>query len=455
MKKIVISLIALFLFAGPGCNYIDTDLNIDPSNPSDAPPNLLLPAAELQVAYILGGDYGRFCSVWTQHHAGIDRQQAGFDKYLIGESDLDNAWNSMYASAMQTLNDIVSKTSAESPYYSGTARVLMAYCLGNTTDMFGDVPFSEAFNGSDGNFTPKYDSQEQVYAAIIGLLDQAVTDLSAASSALKPAGDDLIYGGSTASWIKAANALKARYELHKSARNGASAFSAALAAIDAGAMEANGDDMEFAFTGGAQANPWYQFLTQRQGDLAMGGFFIDLLKNNNDPRLPVLATTNDAGEYVGSYAGQALSASETSDPTAALTGDTAPVLFMTYAETKFIEAEAALQTGNTARAQTAFEAAVTANLAKLGVDDPDFVAAATADLSLNNILTQKYIALYTNPESYVDFRRTGIPNLPVAIGAAGPNIPVRFPYAQSEEQLNSANVPSINIFSDKVWWDAN
>lgn len=453
MKQISLIILSLFFLFGAGCNYVDTDLNIDPNNPSSASPDLLLPAAELQIAYTMGGDYGRHTSVWTQHHAGIDRQQAGFDKYLIGESDMDNAWTTMYAGAMQNLRIIIEQTNEVSPHYAGIARILMAYSLGATTDLFGNIPYSEALKGSGGNFTPAFDSQESVYASIITLLDEAIANFDA-ESAMTPGDDDLIYGGDTDLWSKAAKTLKARYQLHKSALGSTAAYTAALEALN-GAFADNADNMQFAFLGGSQANPWSQFLTQRQGDLAMGGFFIDLLKASSDPRLEVLATTNDAGEYVGSGAGQQLSASETSDPSDALAGASAPVMLLTYAEAKFIEAEAALGTGNNARAQSAFEAAVAASLGQLGITDADFVAAATADLTMENILTQKYIALYTQTEGYVDYRRTGYPALPLAIDAAGPNIPVRFPYPQSERQLNSANCPSVNVFTDKLWWDAN
>ncbi|MPN30260.1 hypothetical protein SDC9_177723 [bioreactor metagenome] len=54
-------------------------------------------------------------------------------------------------------------------------------------------------------------------------------------------------------------------------------------------------------------------------------------------------------------------------------------------------------------------------------------------------------------EAYNDYRRTGIPTMRnpqnTVVGFVN-----RFPYALSETSSNSANVPQINIYKDKVWW---
>jgi len=90
----------------------------------------------------------------------------------------------------------------------------MAYLLGITTDHWGDIPYSDAFKGYESDFTPEYDTQEEIYTTIFTLLSEAVTDLNATESLFSPDTEDLIYGGDLDKWIKASYALKARFSLH-------------------------------------------------------------------------------------------------------------------------------------------------------------------------------------------------------------------------------------------------
>ena len=111
-----------------------------------------------------------------------------------------------------------------------------------------------------------------------------------------------------------------------------------------------------------------------------------------------------------------------------------------------------------AEAHAAFVAAVKASLARTGVSDADataFMAQANVDpgataLTLENIMTQKYVAMYTQCESWTDWRRTGFPAL---TAVRGNEVPRRFPYPQSERLYNTRNMPAgLTIFS-RVWWD--
>jgi hypothetical protein len=101
------------------------------------------------------------------------------------------------------------------PAYVGIAKTLMAYNLGIATVNWENVPYSQA---DQKNFTPDYDTQEQIYATIQKLLDEAITEL-AKNTGTKPAADDLIYNGDTAKWTRLAYSLKARYAMHLSNKN--------------------------------------------------------------------------------------------------------------------------------------------------------------------------------------------------------------------------------------------
>lgn len=444
--------VVLALFAG-SCNFIDSDLNIDPNNPGDVSINLLLPQAQASWSYVQGGDLGRYVSCWTQHHSGQERQHQAIEVYNMFESDVNNAWNGIYASSLKDLSIIMEKAEeSNSPHYAGIAKVMTAMIIGNTVDYFGDVPFSDALKGAD-QLKPSYDSGADIYSGIQNMLTEAIADLEAPASTFKPnASSDLVFGGNTAKWVAFARTLKARYLLHLSKIDGG-AYGKALAELD-GAIASNDGNAVFEFgSAETEANPWAQFEGQR-GDVVMGKFFIDLLNNSNDPRLPLFATANGDGAYVGAGAGVFGDVSSISRFGSYFASNESPVPFATYAEAKFIEAEAAFGTGDKDRAAQAFNDAVAASLEQFGVTDPDFLAAQAADaasISLEKIMTQKYVAMYSTLEPFTDWRRTGLPNLQPASGQQ--EIARRYPYPQDERVYNAPNyVSGVTVF-DRVFWD--
>ncbi len=456
MKKIIFSLATAFvLLAMPACNFLDYDLNTDPNNPADVSMKQLLPSAEVSYAYILGGDMGRYVSIWSQHHMGFDRQHLAFDVYQVTESDVNNSWNNFYTTTLSNLQIIRDKAAeTNSPYYAGVAKVMTAITVGNMVDMWDDIPYSQAVKGERA-IQPAYDKSSDIYTNIIKLLDEAIVDLGNPVSTFKPGSEDVIYGGSTAKWIKLARAVKARLQLHLSKIDN-NAYATVLATLGGGTLAANTDNAIVTFGDAATANnPWFQFEDQR-GDVVMGGFFIDLLNTLNDPRRASFATPVASGAYVGAHAGVPSEGPDASRFGPFYMSPNSPVPLMTYAEVKFMEAEAALPTDK-ARAAAAHNAAVKASLAMHNASDAAYEAAnaseTDATITLEKIMTQKYIALYTSIEPFSDWRRTGLPNLQPAVGETA--IARRWPVAQDERVYNNANAqPYLNktVF-DRVFWD--
>lgn len=453
MKKIY-RIIAVFLVLSVGsCNFIDSELNVDPNNPLDVSMNLLLPHTQVSLGYILGGDFGRYISCWTQHHSGVERQHTAVEVYAIREADVNNAWGGIYATTMKDLDIIMQKAEeTNSPHYAGVAKILMAQSIGTVVDLFDAVPFSDAFRGAEQT-RPTYDTGEEIYAAIQAMLTEAIADLQAATSTLSPGSSDLVFGGDRAKWIAYANTLKARYWLHLSEVNGA-AYQNALQAIDAGAIAANSGNAMVTFGAAAtEANPWFQFEDQR-GDVVMGKFFLDLMNGINDPRRPYFASPNQDGAYVGPPAGVPDNSPAVSRFGPFYCSSASPLPLATFTEAKFIEAEAAFPTDKV-RAAAAHNAAIAASLEMLGIDDPAFLADQAAEtentITLEKILTHKYIALYTTQEPFVDWRRKGIPDLQPAAGTT--EIARRFPYPQDERVYNGDNyISNVTVF-DRVFWD--
>ncbi len=449
--KLISGLLCLALTAMLGsCDkWIDSSINTDPNNLTTASLKVILPTAEAGLAYQMGGDIGRYTGLFTQHYTGAGRQHAGFYSYVFTESDVNNIWEfNMYAGCMKDMNDIISiaRTSG-SPHYQAVGEVLMAYSLGTMTDLFGDIPYADCFKGN-GNLTPAYQSQQEIYTAIQSLLDSALIHSAAAASNFKPADDDLIFAGSMAKWSQTASVLKARYALH-TAKIDPAAYSKALAALGTKNFADNSDDAQFMFGSlETEANPLYQFMDQR-GDIAMGGALISLM-DTTDPRLSSYAALDAAKKYSNESAPGAFYASADS-----------PVPLVTFAEAKFIEAECAFQTGDKARAHAAYLAGITASCAKVGADSgtiATFLALpkinpGEAGLTLKAIMEQKYIAMFTQAESWADWRRTDFPTLSPITGA---QVPRRFPYPVSERTRNRVQLEKVSagvsLFS-RVWWD--
>lgn len=443
---------SLMLIATSCSEWIDHDLNTDPDAPANVPMNLLLPAIQQSMGYnLVGNNTVRTNNIWMQQFDGTDRQSFTEARYALKPSDINNPWASIYTEMLMNSKLLINKAEAEgaeSPNFKGVGQVLVATTIGMTTDLWGDVPFSKAFKGSENVLNPEYDSQQKIYDTIFTILDDAIVNLSNSTNAFEVSGD-VIYDGDVSKWKKAASSIKARHALQLSGQNGSAAYTQALAAVSSG-FTSNADDMLVPWET-ANKGPIFQFMEER-GDIRMGGTLINMLSSTDDPRLPFYAAEDGDGNYTGSDAGSENTAA--SQPGSYNAGATAPSVLMSYSELKFIEAEAKFMLGQSG-AQEAYEAAVAASVLKVtGSANTAWLDANIngVAVTLQSIIEQKYIAGYSTNQPYADFRRTGFPALSLANGAVTGSIPTRFPYPQSELDYNTENVPSV-IITDKVWWD--
>lgn len=462
LKYLFIASAALLTLGGCSEDLMDS-INHERNDATDMTAVNMLPAVEIKTAFETAGtDLAWYASVYVEHSAGTWGQHSTADK-RVAQNDASifgNNWNSTY-DILKTLKVIENKCSVGgieegNNKVLGMAQVLTAYNLGVLTDLFGDVPFSEALQGAV-NMQPKFDKQQDLYAFIQSHLDEAIVNL--AKAGLNPASKDYFYSGNTAQWIKAAWALKARYYLRLSNVD-ANASTKALTCM-ATAFASNADGFVFAKyeDSAIGENPWFQFLNDRT-HLSVSKNIHDVMNTRNDPRMSEyfdmtsgsewaangLADQNQGGRYYVSLISQ---------------DNVAPTPIMTYHELKFIEAEAKFRTG-AADWKNSLQQAIAANFAYHG-STADAAAYFTAEVDprltagneIQEIITQKWIALYEAEaiESYNDYRRTGFPvmtnplNLTATAGFVN-----RFPYGISEVSSNGANVPDIDVFKDKVWW---
>lgn len=390
---------------------------------------------------------------------------------IYQEIDLTGTWDALYLSMADITDMKTIAINQGSSEYLGVANVLLAYNLNLVADLWGAAPFSQAF--TDDNFTPKYDSQEDIYKASMTLLDSAIAQLAITTSTVKlESARDFIHGGARAKWLQTAYGLKARM-LIKVSKTPAYNPASVLTAL-AGAYKSNADDAGMAsfFT----RNPWAQVAVNNIG-LTLGGWlseqFIDHLNGKTygifDPRLRKITSPTVTGTYIGTVNGAGNRAPgnntvrdenyiDSASPYSATLG---PLLLMTYAETKFIEAEAALA-ADPARAYTAYLAGINANMDKLqvpaGAERTAYLAAASVGagaLTRALIFKEKYVATYLNPEAWNDARRFDYQykDFTLPVGAVLPTFIRRMPYPVGERSKNGANIPTVANLNERLWWD--
>lgn len=453
MKIKIISILFSALLFSSCSKWIDSSINVDPNNPTDVAMAQLVAPIQVNLAYVIGGDLARTCCSWTQQIAGLQSQTADIDIYNISEADVDNAWQwNLYSPGMINAKILIDKAKAStSPHYSGIAKILMAYHLGVSTDLWGDIPYSDALNGSTGQTKSKYDTQEKIYTTIFTLLNEAITDLSSTSSSFEPGDEDVIYSGNLTKWTKTAYALIARYKLHLAKQNGSTAYTEALAAVSK-SYKSNDDDFKVVF-GSAynNSNPIYQSEQERSGYIGANSKIMGMLTSINDPRLSVYFDGS-----IGSASGEVNSKASAIGVNYA--SAESPVYLMSYAEIKFIEAEAKFKTSDLSGAANAYNEGLKASLQREGVYDETWYNAnliSSSSITLEKIINQKYVSSFLQIETWADWRRTGYPTLALAKGAVTTEIPRRLPYPQSERLYNGDNMPTGLTITSRVWWDKN
>lgn len=354
-----------------------------------------------------------------------------------GQTSASGLWSQIYLYILPNLKAVKEKAIAnEAPHISAISDILIAINLGIATDTWDNIPYSEATQGPESNF-PAFDTQEDIYTEIFTLLDGAITALNGVDdSGFNLGSSDLIYGGDSDSWLRAAYTIKARYQLHV-IEKGITTPNDVLTTI-ANGFTSNDDNFEM-FYDEKNINPWYsaEVLARETGNLS-NDIASQIVSSMNgdyypfdgaitiDPRLPEIAETSDEGtEYRGYVSGGAGKSPSGLDDANTLfktdgyyTSDDSPLMLVSYAEALFIKAEAAFlanggtttSVGANTTAYTAYLEGIEASMDMWGVDGTDYTSDASIDvgegnLALHHIMKEKYIHNFLNPETFVDFRR--------------------------------------------------
>lgn len=504
-----IAFVTLLAFSLGSCTKDFEKINVNPNAPSAVPLDYLLAQSTLLITGE-GGDPGyrswrtnfMYASMMVQQMSSIE---VGFYRGTVYtfQGDLSAAWfERAYPNSIKNLVNLITlaKEDPKNVNILSMARILKVLEMTILTDVYGDVPYSEAGLGFlQGIFSPKYDAQQAIYMDMLKELEESGNALS--NSANVPKSADFVYEGDMDKWKRAANSIMLRLAMRMQKVDPAAAQAWAKKATDRGLMNAGESfSIKFDNTGaGNNSNPnsWNMNSAGRgivtSDNIQWGKTFIDAMKTRKDPRISVISALKDGDRTVAKQVGlpigtdaQMLSALpgplnarvNYSRPAPNMYALNNPYFVMTYAESELLRAEAIERGWATGSAKDAFDKGVQAGVLQVNAYSGTITPAQAADYLAANpypaggTLADKMKAIHTEVwlitgsllnhiEAWSNWRRTGYPVLtPVNYPGNETNgtIPRRLRYPQSEAGVN----PNLNeaitrqgpdVFTTRVWWD--
>ncbi|MEP0712901.1 MAG: SusD/RagB family nutrient-binding outer membrane lipoprotein [Algoriphagus sp.] len=498
------------------CNEQDLlDLNVNDNAVESIDMQYLFSLGTLRI----GGEYENtranmlYAATMIQHTASTAGYFSG-DKYFYNAGYSGAYMERHFTDVIRLFSQVISETNdlPNEANVNAAATVLRVYDLLRITDMYGDIPYSQAGYGleSEENWFPTYQPQEEVYNLMI-------EDLKAArgkfSESARPLGiQDFIYGGDIAKWKKFTNSLLMRMALRMSNVAPAKAKEVFTEAFNSGAFASNDDSAIIKYAPGPQGvnrnglNDGYWNTYKYSRDAKLSKTFVDWMKTNKDPRLMILsgglgnpenASTwiTDPAKQIGLPNGYNATNLVTAVPPGTLDGFTTvqqnfsmlnlkyldwedPYYLQSYAEVELMKAEAAVKGWISGDAATFFSNGVKGAINSWVKFDPSFArsaqeiqayvdgrgfAAASQQDKLRLIGEEFWAATFLNDiESWSNWRRTGYPALtPTQDPNAfeGNFIPRRLRYWESEIGANPENYAAAKArmggdeFATRVWWD--
>lgn len=509
-------MMAVALLGTTSCNEQDLlDLNVNDNAVESIDMQYLFSLGTLRI----GGEYENtranmlYAATMIQHTASTASYFSG-DKYFYNAGYSGAYMERHFTDVIRLFSQVISETNDDpnEANVNAAATILRVFDLHRMTDMYGDIPYTQAGYGleSEENWFPTYQAQEEVY-------DLMIADLKAArdkfSDSARPLGiQDFVYNGDLSKWRKFANSLLMRMALRMSNVAPAKAQEVFTEAFNSGGFTSNEDAAMITYAAGPQGvnrnglNDGYWNTYKYSRDCKLSETFIDWMKANDDPRLMILSggvgNPEDASTWntnpedqIGLPNGYNATNLVAAVPPGTLDGFTIvqqnfsmlnlkyldwedPYYLQSYAEVELMKAEAALKGWISGDAGTFFANGVAAAINSWAMFDASFAtsaadiqsyidgrgfSAASQEDKLKLIGEEFWAATYLNDlESWANWRRTGYPELtPTQDPNAfeGNFIPRRLRFWESEIGANPENYAAVKArmggdeFATRVWWD--
>ncbi|SDT07874.1 Starch-binding associating with outer membrane [Mucilaginibacter mallensis] len=511
--------VAFMIIVTASCKKDLANANVNPDQITSAKydPNLLLTTAQLAYPGATNVGGSAWATKWgavgcfIQHVASTSSAFYYGDKYINNIGAMGEMFQDSYTSDVQPVIELYQLT-ANKPQYRNLhqmARIMKALIFEQITDLYGDIPYFQAGLGYyDRIYTPVYDSQQTIYNDLLKEVSQATDSLTEDGD--KPTGD-IFYSLSSdqiGEWKKFGNSLLLRMAMRLTKIDIATAQTYATKAITGTTMQSNNDNaiVEHIESGNALTSNQdaVQIFGNDSLDLRLSDTLVNNMKKYNDPRLAVVAWLYDGvtadstsanqiglppGYIIGGNNPKVDITKRSDYPANGLAGYSrlsdnilnigAPSLVVTYAETEFLRAEAAVRwpgiTGDLTAAAH-YKNGVTAAINQLSTYGtfPSItdgaIAAYYANVKYNaadaleQINTQYWLCtLMDEYECYANFRRSGYPaltptNYPGNVTSG--TIPRRLTYPPSQKTSNLANYNTAvarltggDKMTSRVWWD--
>lgn len=518
MKKnkstLIYILLAVFGLSTLSCTKDFTEINIDPIGKRTTEAHKLLAPALVNVLNTNMSRNWSFNNQLMQVTVEISDAEGKVFRYDVRRTWADFTWNNWYTNLtdLKDIHTIASQPESLNKSYQGISLITQAWVYSLLTDTYGDVPYTEANMGKDGNMQPVFDKQKDIYADLFKKLEDA-NDLLKEGTAIV-ATSDPVYGGDVSKWRRFGNSLYLRLLLRASGKaevaGSVTAKMKEMVNTNPGEypiIENNTQTAKILWNGTNSSTAVYSspfMINIRAVDfrnMPICDFFLGKLVSWEDPRVdPALGTKSvprfgiDKGidGYVGVPSGytqgsgvtiQAHFNSDAETDKFTLQTDPNTGIILNSAEVNFILAEAAAKGWISGSVENYYNKgmvdAITYWLPKqyTGPTDAKFLTYLTeSNLKWNPALPlddtnggnsqmemihiQKYYSNFlVDFQQWFEYRRTGHPILPKGPGLAnGGKMPARLNYplvTQSTNPTNYKNAVAVQGADDintLVWW---
>lgn len=481
MKKIIIALTFMGAVFSCSDDYYES-LNEDPTLPSDVPADFLVNAAtkalfDQMITPNQNLNAARFMAqYWTQT---TYTDESNYD--LNGRDITGQHWTRIYTNVLYDLEDAKNKINSyplTDSYTLSTQTnqlaiidILQVFTWQQMVDTYGNIPYSEAFQGLD-NPAPAFDDARTIYNDLLARINSSINALDISGQGF---GGDSVYEGDISKWKKFAASIKLKLAMRLADVDAGTAGTAAAEAVATGVFSSNADNFTTPYMSTQpNTNPlWLDLVLSGRADFVGANTLLDIMNTKEDPRRPLYFKEN-MGENTfvgGPYAAEGNLYANSSQVGALLHEATFPGTIMDYSEIEFLLAEAAergFAVGGSAESH--YNNAILASMEFWGVstDDamaylsrPDVAYSTASGTWKEKIGVQFYLAMYNNAfEGWSVVRKFDYPEMNIS-GVSELPYPKRYTYPISERTINPDNYDQAAsaIGGDeqqtKLFWDVN
>ena len=490
-RILCLALVSIIITGSLSCKKT-LDINQDPNNPSVevGTPKLLFPAATMSIAGAAGGDIAILGAIYGEYitQSSASNQYKSIDAYDVKSTDLNRQYTLLFAGGLKNLQAVIDKAEASEDwnfYLMGT--VMKAYAASLLVDLYDQIPYTEALGGTD-NLNPKFEDGYTIYKSLLSEIDVALNkDFSARTvvdlTATNEGDIDIVFQGDMDKWKEFANTLELKMYLRMINAKPAEAQARvdALYARNATFLTSDAGIIEGFIDAPGQDNPLYEQNIRQlntPNNLRASVTFVSYLRQNEDPRVAdyfgsLTPNAIDQGDFLNNSSTALSAAVFVEEPTD-------PVVFISAAESYFLQAEASERYNGGTGAKELYDQGVLAAFASENEDGNPFIgvggnyeypATGTLDQKIEAIIVQKWASFPYGVhfiEGWFERNRTGYPRTsPVysddpayvpgefvvsknSVLAPG-QFPKRLVFTDSERSRNS-NTPSEVPATTPVWW---